>query len=212
MRHIMVLNSKGGCGKSTIATNLASYYASEGKRVALVDYDPQASSLDWLARRPDSRAQITGIDGAKEGLTHLPRNSEIVIEDAPARSHGAELTDLVRHAETLIVPILPSKIDMQASAKFLEELAKVGKVKRRQVRVAVIANRIRENTIIFDELDEYLEGLRIPYIATLREAQNYIRAYTRGLGIFELPQYLAWPDLEEWEPLIDWLKSRRSRP
>ena len=212
MRHIMVLNSKGGCGKSTIATNLASYYASEGKRVALVDYDPQASSLDWLARRPDSRAQITGIDGAKEGLTHLPRNSEIVIEDAPARSHGAELTDLVRHAETLIVPILPSKIDMQASAKFLEELAKVGKVKRRQVKVAIVANRIRENTIIFDELDEYLEGLRIPYIATLREAQNYIRAYTRGLGIFELPQYLAWPDLEEWEPLIDWLKSRRSRP
>jgi len=212
MRHIMVLNSKGGCGKSTIATNLASYYASEGKRVALVDYDPQASSLDWLARRPDSRAQITGIDGAKEGLTHLPRNSEIVIEDAPARSHGAELTDLVRHAETLIVPILPSKIDMQASAKFLEELAKVGKVKRRQVKVAIVANRIRENTIIFDELDEYLEGLRIPYIATLREAQNYIRAYTRGLGIFELPQYLAWPDLEEWEPLIDWLKSRGSKP
>ena len=212
MRHIMVLNSKGGCGKSTIATNLASYYASEGKRVALVDYDPQASSLDWLARRPDSRAEIVSIDGAKDGLTHLPRNTEIVIEDAPARSHGAELTDLVRHAETLIVPVLPSKIDMQASAKFLEELANVGKVKRRQVRVAVVANRIRENTIIFDELDEYLEGLKMPYIATLREAQNYIRAYTRGLGIFELPQYLAWPDLEEWEPLIDWLNSRRSRP
>jgi len=212
MRHIMVLNSKGGCGKSTIATNLASYYASEGKRVALVDYDPQASSLDWLASRPDSRAEIVSIDGAKDGLTHLPRNTEIVIEDAPARSHGAELTDLVRHAETLIVPVLPSKIDMQASAKFLEELANVGKVKRRQVRVAVVANRIRENTIIFDELDEYLEGLKMPYIATLREAQNYIRAYTRGLGIFELPQYLAWPDLEEWEPLIDWLNSRRSRP
>jgi len=208
----MVLNSKGGCGKSTIATNLASYYASEGKRVALVDYDPQASSLDWLASRPDSRAEIVSIDGAKDGLTHLPRNTEIVIEDAPARSHGAELTDLVRHAETLIVPVLPSKIDMQASAKFLEELANVGKVKRRQVRVAVVANRIRENTIIFDELDEYLEGLKMPYIATLREAQNYIRAYTRGLGIFELPQYLAWPDLEEWEPLIDWLNSRRSRP
>ena len=75
MRHIMVLNSKGGCGKSTIATNLASYYATEGKRVALVDYDPQASSLDWLARRPASRDEIIGIDGSEEGLTHLPRNS-----------------------------------------------------------------------------------------------------------------------------------------
>ena len=212
MRHIMVLNSKGGCGKSTIATNLASYYATEGKRVALVDYDPQASSLDWLERRPDSRATIVGVDGAKDGLTHLPRNSDIVIEDAPARSHGAELTDLVRHAETLIVPILPSTIDMQASGKFLAELAKVGKVKRKQVKVAVVANRIRENTIIFDDLDEYLEGLKIPYIATLREAQNYIRAYLRGLGIFELPEYLAWPDIEQWGPLIDWLNSRRSRP
>jgi chromosome partitioning protein len=212
MRHIMVLNSKGGCGKSTIATNLASYYATEGKSVALVDYDPQASSLDWLAKRPDSRAKIIGVNGAKDGLTHVPRNSDIVIEDAPARSHGAELTDLVRHAETLIVPILPSTIDMLASAKFLEELAKVGKVKRKQVKVAVVANRIRENTIIFDELDAYLEGLNIPYIATLREAQNYIRAYLRGLGIFELPEYLAWPDLEEWGPLIDWLNSRRSRP
>jgi len=212
MRHIMVLNSKGGCGKSTIATNLASYYATAGKRVALVDYDPQASSLDWLARRPESRATIVGIDGAKEGLTHLPRNSEIVIEDAPARSHGPELTNLVRHAETLIVPILPSTIDMQASTKFLEELAKVGKVKRKQVKIAIIANRVRETTIIFEQLDEYLEGLKMPYVATIREAQNYIRAYVRGLGIFELPEYLAWPDLEQWDPLIKWLKSRRSRP
>jgi chromosome partitioning protein len=212
MRHIMVLNSKGGCGKSTIATNLASYYATEGKRVALVDYDPQASSLDWLARRPDSRNEIVGINGAQDGLTHLPRNSEIVIEDAPARSHGPELTDLVRHAETLIVPVLPSIIDMQASSKFLQELAKVGKVKRKQVKVAVVANRVREATIIFEQLDEYLDGLKMPYVASFREAQNYIRAYIRGLGIFELPEYLAWPDLEQWDPLIEWLKSRRSRP
>jgi chromosome partitioning protein len=212
MRHIMVLNSKGGCGKSTIATNLASYYATEGKRVALVDYDPQASSLEWLARRPGSRNEIVGINGAKDGLTHLPRNSDIVIEDAPARSHGVELTDLVRHAETLIVPVLPSTIDMQASAKFLEELAKVGKVKRKQVKIAVVANRVREYTIIFEQLDEYLEGLNMPYVAAFREAQNYIRAYFRGLGIFELPEYLAWPDLEQWDPLIEWLKSRRSRP
>jgi len=208
----MVLNSKGGCGKSTIATNLASYYATEGKSVALVDYDPQASSLDWLARRPDSRDKIVGINGAKDGLTHLPRNSDIVIEDAPARSHGTELTNLVRHADTLIVPVLPSTIDMQASTKFLEELAKVGKVKRKQVKVAVVANRVREYTIIFEQLDEYLEGLKIPYVAALREAQNYIRAYVRGLGIFELPEYLAWPDQEQWDPLIKWLNSRRSRP
>lgn len=212
MRHIMVMNSKGGCGKSTIATNLASYYATEGKRVALVDYDPQASSLDWLARRPDSRAGIIAIDGARDGLTHLPRNTEIIVEDAPARAHGAELTELVRHADTIIVPVLPSTIDMQAATRFLQELAKVGKVKRKQVKIAVVANRVREVTIIFEQLDDYLEDLKIPYVAAFREAQNYIRAYVRGLGIFELPEYLAWPDTQQWDPLLEWLKSRRSRP
>ena len=212
MRHIMLLNSKGGCGKSTIATNLASYYAVAGKKVALVDYDPQASGLDWLARRPEKAAHIAGLEGHKEGMTHLARNTEVVIVDAPARSHGKELTYLVRHADTIIVPVLPSSIDMLAASKFLAELQKVGKVARREVKVAVVANRVREQTLIFEQLDEYLDGLRTPYITAFREAQNYIRAYTRGLGIFELPEYLAWPEWEQWDPLIEYLNSRRSRP
>lgn len=213
MRHIMVLNSKGGCGKSTLATNLASYFAAEAEqKVALVDYDPQASSLDWLARRPASRPEIVGVAGFEEGMKHLPRSADVVIVDAPARSHGPELTDLVRHAETILVPVLPSTIDMQAAAKFLDELKKVGKVERKGVKIAVVANRVREYTLIYEELDAFLEKLRVPYIGVLREAQNYVRAYTRGLGIFELPEYLAWPDWEEWEPLTAWLRSKRSRP
>ncbi len=213
MRHIMVLNSKGGCGKSTLATNLASYFAAEAEqKVALVDYDPQASSLDWLARRPASRPEIVGVAGFEEGMKHLPRSADVAIVDAPARSHGPELTDLVRHAETILVPVLPSTIDMQASTKFLDELKKVGKVERKGVKIAVVANRVREYTLIYDELDAFLEKLRIPYIGVLREAQNYVRAYTRGLGICELPEYLAWPDWEQWEPLMKWLRSKRSQP
>ena len=212
MRHIMLLNSKGGCGKSTIATNLASYFAVEGKKVALVDYDPQVSSLDWLARRPQKAPPIAGVEGHKEGMIHLARNTDIAIVDAPARSHGKELTYLVRHAETIIVPVLPSSIDMLAVSKFLAELKKVGRVARKEVKVAVVANRVREHTLIFEQLDEYLDGMRIPYVAAFREAQNYIRAYTRGLGVFELPEYLAWPDWEQWHPLIKYLNSRRSRP
>jgi chromosome partitioning protein len=212
MRHIMVLNSKGGCGKSTISTNLASYFVAEGQKVALVDYDPQGSSLDWLERRPDDRAPIIGLDGFREGMLRLARNSDVVIADAPARSHGPELTKLVRIAETIIVPVLPSSIDMQAAGKFLKELKKVGKVERREVKIAVVANRVRTSTNIFEELDDFLDKQRVPYIAAFREAQNYVRAYTRGLGIFELPEYLAWPDWEEWEPLLEWLDSRRSKP
>jgi len=101
---------------------------------------------------------------------------------------------------------------MQATARFIEELKATPTVKNRKVRVAVLANRVREGTLIFDELDAFLNDLKVPYVATLREAQNYIRAYTRGLGIHELPEYLSWPDLQEWGPLLDWLESRSSRP
>ena len=208
----MVLNPKGGCGKSTIATNLASYFATQGKKVTLVDYDPQQSSLDWLERRPTNRAEITGAAGFKEGMKHVPRNSDVAIIDAPARSHGKELTNLLHHAETILIPVLPSTIDMQATGRFIAELMATPTVKSRKVKLAVLANRVRDNTLIFDELDEYLNTLKVPYVATLREAQNYIRAYTRGLGVFELPEYLAWPDHAEWGPLIDWLNSRGSRP
>jgi len=212
MRHIMVMNAKGGCGKSTLATNLAAYYADSGYGVALADYDPQRSSLDWLERRPDNRPKIAAVAGFEDGLKHTPRQADYLIIDAPARSHGKELTDLVRHAETIIVPILPSTIDMQASDRFIKELQAVGKVNRKQAKIGVVANRVREYTLIYEELDEHLTAMKVPYLAALREAQNYVRAYTRGLGIFELPEYLAWPDWEQWEPLTKWLRSVRSQP
>ncbi len=212
MRHIMVMNAKGGCGKSTLATNIASYFADEGYSVALADYDPQRSSIDWLERRPSARPDIAAVKAYKDGLRHAPRNADFLVIDAPARSHGKELTDLVRHAETIIVPVLPSTIDIQATDRFIKELKAVSKVERKEAKIGVVANRVRENTLIFEELDEHLTSARVPYLGSLREAQNYIRAYTRGLGIFELPEYLAWPDWEQWEPLTKWLRSVRSQP
>ena len=211
MRSILVTNAKGGCGKSTIATNLAAYFASEGYATALADYDPQQSALAWLEERPEGYPEITGIAGFEAGLRSLPRTTEYLVIDAPARSHGRELSELVKRAESIIVPVLPSPIDIKAAHKFVDELMGVHKVADRKARVAVVANRVRDNTLIFDELDEYLESLKAPYVATLREAQNYIRAYQRGLGIHELPPYLAWPDWEQWDPILDWLDSRRSR-
>ncbi len=208
----MVLNPKGGCGKSTLATNIASYYATEGASVGLADYDPQRSSLDWLERRPDNRPKIISIAGFESGMRRAPRNLDVVVIDAPARSHGKELTDLVKNAETIVVPVLPSTIDMQATATFVTEFRDVGKIKAKRAKIATVANRVRDNTLIWDELDAYLTKTRVPYVAALRDAQNYVRAYSRGLGIFELPEYLAWPDWDEWEPLISWLRSKRSRP
>jgi chromosome partitioning protein len=211
MRSILVANAKGGCGKSTLATNLAAFYASEGFVTALADYDPQGSSLAWLEERPDDYYEITGIAGYEHGLRGLPRNTEYLIIDGPARTHGKELAELIKRAESIIVPVLPSPIDIKAAHRFIDELMHQQKVADRQARVAVVANRVKENTLIADELDTYLEGLKAPYIASLREAQNYVRAYQRGLGLHELPPYLAWPDWEQWDPLLDWLDSRRSR-
>ena len=212
MRHIMVLNAKGGCGKSTLATNIASYFANEGAAVALADYDPQRSSLDWLERRPANRPTIAAVAAFEDGFRRAPRGADIMVIDSPARSHGKELTELVKHAETIVVPVLPSTIDMQATTTFLEELRNVAKIDRKQAKFGLVANRARDNTLIYGELDEYLSKAKAPYIAALREAQNYVRAYTRGLGIFELPEYLAWPDWDEWEPLTAWLRSKRSQP
>ncbi len=208
----MVLNAKGGCGKSTLATNIAVFFAREGLKVSIADYDPQRSSLDWLAQRPADLPAISGVAAYEEGLRNVPRTTETLIIDAPARVHGTELNELVRRAETILVPVLPSTVDMRACGHFMRELLELGKVSRKQARLAVIANRVRESTLIFEELDQYLSTLKVPYLGNLREAQNYVRAYARGMGVLELPEYLAWPDWKQWEPINDWLESKKSQP
>ena len=212
MRHIMVMNAKGGSGKSTLATNIATYFATEGMRTALADYDPQRTSLDWLTLRPEDRPAISGVAAFEEGLRTVPRDTQVLIIDAPARTHGSEMNELVRRAETIVVPVLASPIDMKAAAHFLKELLELGRVQREQARLAVVANRVRENTLVFDELEQYLGSLKVPYVTALRQSSNYLRAYDRGLGVLELPEYLAGPDWEQWTPLTKWLSSKRSQP
>jgi len=212
MRHVMVLNAKGGCGKSTLATNIAVFFAREGHQVCIADYDPQRSSLDWLAQRPTDLPPIGGVAAFEEGVRNVARSTDVLVIDAPARVHGTELNELVRRAETIIVPVLPSSVDMNACAHFMSELLEISKVSRKQARLALIANRVRENTLIYEELDHYLAKLKVPYLGCLREAQNYVRAYSRGMGILELPEYLAAPDWGQWKPIGEWLGSRRSQP
>jgi chromosome partitioning protein len=212
MRHVMVMNSKGGCGKSTMSTNIACYFAREGFKTALADYDPQRTALDWLSMRSDELPKITGLPAYDDGVRNVPRDTEVLVIDAPARTHGSELNELVRRAETIVVPVLPSPIDMKACSHFMEELLELGKVQREQARLAVVANRVRENTLLFDELDKYLGKLKVPYLSCLRQSTNYLRAYQRGMGIFELPEYLAAPDWEQWKPITRWLGSKKSQP
>jgi chromosome partitioning protein len=212
MRSIMVLNSKGGSGKSTIATSIASYYASQGKKVVLADCDPQASSLEWLAARPSGRSTITGIDGSA-GRFRAPRSVDYVVYDTPAAVHGKELNAFLRRAQSIIIPVLPSPIDMRAATPFIQTVLDNGRVARKEARIALIANRCRETYNIYHQLDTYLRKVRkAPFISVLRETQNYVRAAERGLGIFELAPYSVRRDLDQWDPIIRWLNSKRSQP
>lgn len=232
MRTIMLLNAKGGCGKSTLATNLAAYYATQEKSVVLADFDPQGSALGWLAVRPEARPPITGIAAWKE-TARAPHSTDYMIFDAPAGARGAELTAFVRRAQTVVVPVLPSPTDIRAARRFIHDLLVIGRVERKLSKVAVIANRVRENSLaqnameqalgalsvnyatvhtqIYRTLERFLRRLRIPFVATLRDTPNYQLADEQGLGIFELGGRAAY-DVEQWQPLLKWLDSRRSIP
>lgn len=217
MRSVLVLNSKGGTGKTTIATNLAVHYALQGKAVALVDCDPQGSSLDWLATRPEGRTEIHGVEGWRAGA-RIPRNTDIAVMDSPAAARGRTLSDLLRRTQTVVIPVVPSAIDLAAAVRFLDELVEIGRVLNRKVRVATVANRVRENSPGHLVLEDFLGGLklpdgrRMPFTAALRNTQNYVHAAERGLGIFEIAPSKVIHDIELWAPLIRWLNSKRSLP
>lgn len=211
MRSIMLVNAKGGCGKSTLATNLASYYATRGKNVTLADMDPQGSSFEWVNNRPEDRPQISAIAGWKEAIRPA-KDTDVLIIDTAAGTEGKELTALARKVETILVPVLPSTIDMRAAKQFLYKLLLMGRIEREETKVAVVANRVRENTLIYEKLHTFLRKLDIPFVATLRDTQNYIRADERGLGIFELAPSSVYWDLDQWQKLTRYLNSKRSMP
>jgi chromosome partitioning protein len=209
MRTIMLMNAKGGCGKTTLATNIATWFADEGATVALADFDPQGSSLDWLEARRDYLGipNIEGID-ATQGGVQPAKGTDYLIMDAPAATHGPVINQMLKQVESLIVPVLPSPIDMRACSRFLEELLSSGRVSRKQTRIAIVANRTRENTLIYRELEQYLAHLELPFLTHLRESQNYIRAAERGLGIFEMAPSQVWQDIELWDPILEWLEKQ----
>lgn len=217
MRTILILNPKGGCGKSTLATNIAGYFAMQGKRVALADCDPQGSSNDWLRARPDHLSPIAGVKIGKQGLQVDP-DTEILVLDSPASLHDQKLVSMVRAAETAVIPILPSPIDIRAAERFLAELVKQKNRIKRKIKIATVANRVREDTLIAAKLEYYLENLKLPggrklpFMTMLRASQNYIHAAENGMCLFELPPSKTCYDRVQWEPLLDWLGSNRSIP
>src|SRR5450631_3450189 len=215
MQRILVLNPKGGSGKTTVATNLASYFASIGDRPLLSDNDVQGSSTRWLKKRKPEQAFIQGIAAfernsrmTKAWQMRVPPDARHVVVDTPAAVLGQDMPELTRGADAIIVPVLPSDIDIHAFSRCIADLLLIAKVRRDENRIGVVANRVRRNTLIYQSLMRFLETLRIPVIATLRDSQNYVRAAEQGVGLYEMKKTLVAQDLEDWAPLLAWLKAK----
>jgi chromosome partitioning protein len=214
-RKIVVLNPKGGSGKTTVAINLAAYYASAGLSPTLMDFDPQGSTTRWLKKRLQDQPPIHGIAAYEKNarvtrtfLLRVPAGTQRVVVDTPAAVPAHDMPELVKGADAILVPVLPSDIDIHACSKCISDLLLVAKVRRNESRIGVVANRVRRNTVVFNTLMRFLATLQIPVITTLRDSQNYVRAAELGYGIHEMKPYLVREDTDSWQPLIDWLESR----
>jgi chromosome partitioning protein len=212
MQRIVVLNPKGGSGKTTIAINLASHFALQGQRPVLMDYDPQGSSAHWVDKRNKTQARIHLIKAFERDprvtrtfQLRIPADTGTVIVDTPAAVEAQEMPELTRTADKILVPVLPSDIDIHACSRCVQNLLLVAKVHRNDNRLGIIANRVRVNTLIYGSLTRFLGTLGIPIVATLRDSQNYIRAAESGLGIHEMKDNQVHDDTQAWESLTGWL-------
>jgi chromosome partitioning protein len=212
MQRIVVLNPKGGSGKTTIAINLAGYYALRGERPTMMDYDPQASATRWVRKRLPGQPAIHLISTAERDnrvtrafQLRIPEGTGRVILDTPAGVDAHELPELTARADKILVPVLPSDIDIHASTRCITSLLLVAKVRRSENRLAMVANRVRRNTVMYASLIRFMETLHIPIITTLRDSQNYVRGAEQGLCLHEMKPAQVKEDLATWAPLLAWL-------
>lgn len=216
-KKIVVINSKGGCGKTTLSTNLASYYAVHGYPTALFDYDPQDSATRWLSQRSAELEPIHGVAAAhppEDNVTRtfqmrIPPETRRLILDTPASLKRMELIEILRGAAAVIVPILPSSIDAHVTSAFIRDLETELRMHAPGASVAIVANRVRRNTRAFHTLLRFLEASGMAPVACLRDSQNYVQAAAEGTGIHEMKATVTRIDREHWQPLIDWLESPR---
>jgi chromosome partitioning protein len=213
MRRIVLANVKGGCGKTTLATTIAAWYAAAGHSTCLLDMDPQGSSTQWLTARAPERPPIAGVwthqrlDGMTRSFAlRVPPETERLVVDTPAGLTRTELGEVARDADAVIVPVLPSAFDIRASSRAIGDLLLASRSLRRDQRLAIVANRVRQNTHVYDALVRFLDSLTIPFVASLRNTQHYALAAERGLGIHELASPRTRKDKTQFQPLLDWLE------
>jgi chromosome partitioning protein len=201
---VIVANPKGGAGKSTLATNIAGYFAQKGHTVMLGDADRQQSSSLWLRLRPPQARPIVTWDATSADVLRPPRGTTHVVIDTPAGLHGKALKEAIKRADKLVIPLQPSLFDMQATRDFVDDL----KERRRSddLDIAVVGMRVDERTIAAERLREFMVELDLPVLTYLRDTQNYVRLAMAGLTIFDVVPNRVAKDRQAWSPITQWLE------
>ena len=214
MNTTLVVNPKGGSGKTTIAINLASYFAADNIPTTLMDYDPQGSSLNWLRSRTPQAPRIHSANGAPEKFGRLrsfemyvPPDTQQLIIDAPAGSSGLLLQEMVDRAHCVIVPVVPSPIDIHASENFIKDLLGTGRMRTGEIRLAVVANKVRVSMPAYHLLQRFLSSLDMKLAARLLDSDLYLRAAEAGLGIFEMDPNQSVAERKQFMPIVEWVGS-----
>lgn len=214
LHKIVVVNPKGGCGKTTLATNLASIYAQRGPAPTLVDCDQQGFSTRWLEKRPEARPEVHGIAAyeSEEPLANqVNPESSTLIFDLPAALPSEHLQDYTYTADSILIPIMPSAVDVYSATHFIAQLLLDQQLDRRDQRLVIVANRVRSNTKSYQMLKSFLTSLDIPLIAVLRDSQNFVHAIAQGIGVCELPHYKTKNDMQQIDAIFAWLGRQRAK-
>lgn len=205
MQAVLVANPKGGAGKTTLATNLAGYFANQGKMTTLCDLDRQQSALRWMAFRDAGLPPVTGYYAGNQISLNLPREADWVVVDAPAGLQGYKLSDYLRTVDKVLVPLVPSIFDMAATEDFLNAIR--SDLRGQRGKLGIVAMRVDPRTRAAGMLEEFLNHFDVPIVAYLRNTQNYVNVAAAGATIFDPPKAKHRRDVEQWTAMLDWLQA-----
>ncbi len=212
MFRILVASAKGGVGKTTISTNLAGFYSLDGKRTVLVDADPQGSALSWCGKRQIEGTKVLAVDGTRRNFAQrIPDKAQRVVIDAPAGAMPADLSAYLDMADAIVVPVLPSVLDMEAAVRFLNALADVPRVASGKLPVGLVANRLKPRTQASQQVVEQISQWPCELVAQLRDTQAYVLLAGLGRCLFDYHAESVRDHQKDWAPLLRWLKRVRKR-